>query len=211
MYGDIYSTLYTGIFGLLLIGMMLFYPVLLFLGGLMLYYFTGHKPGGNVLSAFMRVGMRLYAHGWMFFAIFLGFSGLYSFLNAIFSMVGGSASSYGYGSSTPGSELALGLILMVVAGVIYFVHWAIAFTIENKFERKGTVLTKLFLGLGLTVSGLVFWGSFISLVTGLVAGSYALGSSLALMLSAAPLWGYFMLRGWLTMRHEPDAKVGKKK
>lgn len=199
-----------------MMGMMLFYPFLLFLGGLMLYYFTGHKPGGSILSAFMRVGMRLYAHSWMFFSIFLGFGGLYSLLNSIFASVGSVSTGYGYGmypSTTMmgGSDLALGVILIVLAAVIYFVHWAIAFTIENKFERKGTVLTKLFLGTGLVISGLIFWGSFISLVTGLVGGNLYLGGSLALMLSSAPLWGYFMLRGWLALRHEPDAKHPHKK
>lgn len=215
MYGDMYTGSMGILFLLVMIAVVLFYPAILFLGGLVLYYFTGQKPGGNILGSFMRVGMRLYAHGWMFCSVFLGFVGVYYFLNGLFGSFG--STTYGYGMMFRGgavsqtSDLAMGFILLVVSAIIYFVHWVLAYMIENKVEKRGTLLTKLFLVAGLVVGGVIFWFSFISLVLSLVAvaGGAGIGGALALMLAAIPLWGYFLVKGWLVLKHEPGVREMK--
>jgi magnesium-transporting ATPase (P-type) len=120
---------------------------------------------------------------------------------------------YGAGVSTQGSGIAMGIALIVVSAVIYFVHWVLAYMVENNIERKGTLLSKLFVVAGLLLGGTVFWFSFVSLVMSLVAfsGGSSVSSALALMLAAIPLWGYFLVKGWLMLRHEPGVGETKHK
>lgn len=211
------TSLATGLgfsFGTFFLGFLMTFLIMLFFVGLMIYYFTGTKPGGHLLSVFMRVAARFYTQIWMFSALFLGWYGLFltvkSILGSIFPDF-----VYGRAVSAQVNDLQVGIVLAMFAVIVFSVHWGIAYIIETKAERKGTLATKLFTGMGLVVSGLFFFGSLLMLILEVLAyvqqrsGAVVLarpGSTLALLLATLPLWVYYILRTLEMVRHESHKK-----
>lgn len=197
--------------------LILFYPFLLFFGGVMLYYFTGHKPGEMNLRYLMRVIARFYSEAWMLVGAFMGAWGLGSLfkvvLGALFPtftyQVSASASSSAM-SSLSATDLRNGITMILIGLLIFAAHWGMNYYIESKGERRGTLVTKMFSGIGLALSSVAFFVALSSLTSGVIefiqkgASTYGVkpGGALALMMAAFPLWIYFVVRSWWLVRNE---------
>lgn len=214
-----YSTaLATGLsvsFVIFLLGFFVLFVFMLFLVGVVAYYFTGTKPGANLLHMFMRVAARVYTQVWMFFAVFVGWLGLVSLLKAILGSIFPDFVYVRALANSAVNDLQVGLILAMFAVIVYAVHWGIAYVIETKAERKGTLVTKLFMGLGLVFSGMFFFGSLLAVILEVLAyvqqSSGAMvssrpGSTLAVLLATLPVWVYYILCTLEIVRHEGREK-----
>lgn len=215
---DSSAVLATGLTTSMLMFCMVFlvlFVFILFFVGVMVYYFTGTKPGGHLLHMFMRVAARTYAQVWMLFAVFLKLFGLYSILKAILGAV---FPDFVYGraaSSMQINDLQVGIILVMFAAIVFSVHWGLAYIIETKAERKGTFITKLFTGTGLVISAAIFFGSLLMLIlqvltyvqqsSGATVSSRP-GNTLALLLATLPIWVYYVMNTLTIVRHEARAK-----
>lgn len=209
-----------GVTAVVLVLVMLMYFALIFFVGLMFYYFTGtNKPGTHLLNNLMRVGARFYSHLWMLlsaFAALLGFSlFVRGIMGALFQeFVYGATNRFGFGVSPEqmqADDLQTGIILFVLALIIYLVHWGFAYMVETNDDRKGTVMTKILNTVGLFGTSFVFFGALIAFVFDLVAGTTA-GSDLAWMLGAFPFWLFYALRViWVQKNEVDDSKVAKPK
>jgi hypothetical protein len=192
----------------LLVGIFLIYFVLLFIGGIMLYFFTGkdERPGKQLLGVISRVATRFYAHLWMFI---MSIAGLVGFSMFIKSILGALFEDFVYKSTRFGtsidamqkSDLQNGLILFILAVIIYLVHWAFAYMIETEEEKKGTIMSKLINNAGLFTTSFVFFGTLIVFVFDLIAGTQA-GGSLAWVMGSFPFWMLYVLKSVWVIRSE---------
>lgn len=197
------------------LGFILLFVFVLFFVGVMIYYFTGTKPGAHLLHMFMRVAARTYAQVWMLFSMFLGLVGLYSVLKSVLGVVFPDF-VYGRAASTMQvNDLQVGIILFMFAVIVFAVHWGVAYIVETKAERKGTFITKLFTGSGLVISATIFFGSLLMLILQVLAyvqqssGATVTsrpGSTLALLLATLPVWVYYIMNTLAIVRHEAKAK-----
>ena len=196
-----------GVTAMLMVGVVLVYFLLIFFVGLMLYYFTGSgRTGGKILSTLMRRAGRFYSHLWMLLmalTAMLGFSlFVKSVLGVLFEDFVYRTTRYGTSAEMmQKADLQTGLILFVLALVIYLVHWGFAYLIELPDERKGTVITKLLNTLGLFATSFAFFGALIIFVFDLVSGTRA-GGSLAWVLGAFPFWLFYALRVIWVVKNE---------
>jgi hypothetical protein len=200
----------------LLLGVAFIYFILLFIGGLMLYYFTGDKPGKFIVRNMMNFLGRLYANMWTYFTsitAIIGISLIFkAVLGSIFPGFAYFASSRGVsGTSQIGEDLRNGLVFAFVSLIIFAAHFGLVYFIENNAQRRGTVLTKAFMGLGLFTTGGIFFLTLFAFVSELVSyfsrsgGSTYPGGSLALLMASFPFWMYYVVRMVLILREERKA------
>ncbi len=175
----------------------------------MLYYFTGKdREGGKILSTLMRRAGRFYAHLWMLLMSLTGLVGFSLFVKAVMGslFVDFVYKSTRYGSSVDAmrqSDLQTGLILFVLAMVIYLIHWAFSYLIELPEERKGTVITKVMNTFGLFVTSFIFYGSLILFVFELISGGRS-GGTLSWVLGSFSFWLFYALKVVWVVKNEVE-------
>jgi len=210
------STIYgVGFLALMVLGFVLF---MLFVG-VILYYFTGQKPGKSIITNMMGVVTRTYLQIGILGSIFLSFLGamhvVKSILGAIFPIF-----TYGFKGveSVAQRDLITGLLLVSIGSVLFAMHYYLNQTVESTAQKKGTLITKAFVGLGLFSSGAIFVFTTINFLFevasflmngaaqnypdfGYVAAASP-GSTLATLVTVLPIWLYFYYRATSIMRYE---------
>jgi len=190
------------------VGLVFLTMVAFFMLALILFYFTGSKPGAGVITNFMRVGTRFYLHSWILVSILLKALGLSFLIKFVF---GALFPLFVYGNRGKGGQidLQLGLALFLFAIVILAIHWFLARSIETEREQRGSFLTKLFNMIGLVLVSIVLFPNlftlaieFLNLFTN---PSVMPGGTLATVLGFLPAWGLFLGRSIWLISNEDNA------
>jgi hypothetical protein len=176
-----------------------------FFVGLMLYYFIGNpEKGKSILAAFMRVGARVYANTWMIAMSFIGFVGFSLIVKAFFGLFEGfaySKSRFSAATTTSSDDLRTGLILVVLAALVYGIHWGMLFVVERATERKGTMVSKLFNIAGLFMTSIFLFTSLFIFVFAVV-GQSTPGAVLAWIIGVLPFWVAYALKTVMMVKME---------
>lgn len=182
---------------------------LIFFAGLMFYYFGGQKPGKYIVSSMMSVITRGYTNFWMYIGIVTTFLGLTQVVTAI---LGSIFPLFTYGLRTSdvrvNSDLRSGLAIFGLGVLVFAIHYYLNNVVENRTQKKGTLLSKMFTGLGLFTTSTVLVVSFYNFVFALLNfstssfGGSNPGATLAAIVATLPFWIYFAAKATYFMRFE---------
>lgn len=201
------AELFSGVFALLgdIVGF-IGNVFLLSLLGLVLYYYTGDKKKADeFMPSIMRLSVRVTSFVWSGVAAIVAFLGLNSMLHYIFDEVLPGDNGY---FDVESETFVRGLVMVLVAVVIFALHYAINFMIETAEEKKGTVATKYFVTFGLILFSIIFFVSFMTMVNNWVDvayddAPYVSSGNVATTLAGGLFWAIYMFLANKLMKNEP--------
>lgn len=178
--------------------------------GLMFYYFAGQKRGEHIVANMMNFLTRLYAQFWMYVSVVIGLIGLGQIVRSI---IGFLFPIFTYGTKSANTvasnDLRSGLLVFGVAVVVFAIHYFLSNVVESARQKRGTALSKGFVGLGLFTTSTVLIVSLFSFVfqlaaftTTSLASTSTPGATMATLLATLPFWVYYVARASYMMRFE---------
>jgi hypothetical protein len=193
------STIFSS-YGIVAIVLIIAYALPIILLGFVFYYFTGqNRKGTGLMNNLMRVSLRFYNYFWMFVSAIVSFVALNQFLIYVVNP------PYIYYADKTNYAAINGLVMLGISLVVLFIHFLLNYFIQNKFERKGTVITKIFISFGVFIYSLILFGSSIGFFIGIFTGSTTNGAAFIHMFLSFLYWLGYIVYGISVYSNEKRA------
>lgn len=179
----------------------LIYVVPIFFLGMMMYYFTGDKPGKTIMHNFSNVAFRLYSQFWILVAALVGFYGAQQFLLYLLTELLPNEVDF------ESMVLVKGLLYGLVAAGLFATHYMLGNKFTTAKQKSGSVMTKMFMGLGAFIFSVIFLVSTLEFVDSLVEFIYDTdmpfgASPLSTWLASGAFWGVYVYNSLVAYRKE---------